>query len=207
MHKIVPPAFKKTSFNCPYCNAFSHQIWTDAFYYRGGYSNMPREKIAFCTHCNNFSIWLDEKMIYPETTGIQPPNTDLEQDIINDYSEAATIVNKSPRGAAALLRLAIQKLCKQLGESGKNINSDIASLVQKGLPPTIQKALDIVRVVGNDAVHPGQIDLKDNQEIAHKLFELINLIAHVMITQPKEIAALYDTLPDDKKDAIITRDT
>ena len=154
-----------------------------------------------------YSLWLNEKIIYPDSTGIQEPNNDLEDDIRDDYLEAASIVNKSPRGAVALLRLAIQKLCKQLGEDGRNINKDIASLVEKGLPATIQQALDIVRVIGNDAVHPGQIDLKDNQQVANKLFELINIIAHVMITQPKEISALYETLPEEKREAIKTRDS
>lgn len=145
-------------------------------------------------------------MIYPDSSGIQPPNPDLAEDIIDDYLEAANIIHRSPRGAVALLRLSIQKLCKQLGEQGKNINDDIANLVQKGLPPTIQKALDIVRVIGNEAVHPGQIDLKDDKETASKLFDLINIIAQVMITQPKEIAALYETLPADKKAGIADRD-
>jgi len=59
--------------------------------------------------------------------------------------------------------------------------------MKKGLPQTIQQALDIVRVVENYVIHSGQIDLKDNQEIANKLFGLINIIANVMITQQKEI--------------------
>jgi len=203
MKKVIAPTYKAESFNCPLCNAYSHQIWNQTSadgYYQDVF-------LALCSHCNKYSIWFNKKMIFPVTTGIQSANPDLEQDIIDDYMEATTIVNKSPRGAVALLRLAIQKLCKQLGEDGKNINSNIASLVQKGLPITIQKALDIVRVIGNDAVHPGQIDLKDNQEIANKLFELINIIAHVMITQPKEITALYETLPENKRDAITTRDS
>ena len=151
MHKIVPPSYEAKSFNCPHCHAYAHQIWKAII--DGNHNFVQNLNIAYCSHCNKYSLWLNEKMIYPETTGIQPPNTDLEQEIIEDYLEASNIVNRSPRGAVALLRLAIQKLCKQLGEEGKNINNDIASLVKKGLPVTIQKALDIVRVIGNDAVH------------------------------------------------------
>lgn len=162
--------------------------------------------LARCTHCNRFTLWFQSKMIYPSETGTPLPNPDLNDDIKTDYMEAREIVNKSPRGASALLRLSIQKVSKQLGKPGKNINDDIASLVKDGLPATVQKALDIVRVIGNNAVHPGQLDLTDNVETAHKLFDLVNLIAQVMITQPKEIEALYGTLPEPQRKAIDDRD-
>ena len=105
-----------------------------------------------------------------------------------------------------MLRLVIQKICIHLGEPGKEINKDIGSLVKKGLSPKIQKALDIVRVVGNESVHPGQIDLSDDPATTAKLFELINIIADTMITQPKEIDKLFDSLPEGKKEAIQKRD-
>jgi hypothetical protein len=110
------------------------------------------------------------------------------------------------RGAAALLRLAIQKLCKHLGEKGKNIDNDIGALVEKGLDGRIQKALDIVRVIGNNAVHPGQIDLRDDRATAEELFDLVNLIAETMINQPKHIEELYDRLPQGAREAIEKRD-
>ena len=91
-------------------------------------------------------------------------------------------------------------------EIGKNINDDIGKLVAKGLKPEIQRALDIVRVVGNEAVHPGTIDLRDDRDSASKLFGLVNRIAYDMITHPKEIAALYSELPPEKILAIEKRD-
>jgi hypothetical protein len=99
-----------------------------------------------------------EKMYFPDNGDAPFPNQETPQNVRKLYEEAASIHYKSPRGAAALLRLGIQVLCKELGEPGKNINTDIASLIAKGLPVIVQQPLDIVRVTGNDAVHPGQID-------------------------------------------------
>jgi len=53
----------------------------------------------------------------------------------------------------------------------------------------------------------GQIDLNDSKEIAYKLFELINIIAQTMITQPKEISNMYSSLPGDKLEGIEKRDS
>ena len=63
-----------------------------------------------------------------------------------------------------------------------------------------------MRVTGNEAVHPGELDLRDNADIATKLFSLVNLIAHNRITEPKEIEKLYEILPESKKKGIEERD-
>lgn len=202
------PDYMKDAFNCPYCNAYSHHIWNDAIVLNMG--NVIGKKVtigrtAYCKHCKEFSFWSNKKMIIPSSGNAPLPNNDLPEDIKKDFEEARSIVNSSPRGAAALLRLCIQKLCKHLGEKGENINDEISNLVKKGLPIKIQKSLDIVRVVGNNAVHPGVIDIKDDQEASNKLFHLINLIVDVMISQPKEIDKIYDILPEKDKEAIKKR--
>ena len=138
---------------------------------------------------------------------IPPANSDLSTDIKQDYDEARSIANLSPRGAAALLRLAIQKLCIELGGSGDNLNQDIGTLVQRGLSVRVKQALDIVRVIGNECVHPGQIDLNDNPEIAQSLFSLVNIITEKMITEPIQIERLFSSLPAGKLDQITKRDS
>jgi hypothetical protein len=135
-----------------------------------------------------------------------PANPDLPEDVRRDYDEASTILDLSPRGAAALIRLGIQKLCKELGQPGKNINADIKALVAGGLDPRVQRALDAVRVIGNNAVHPGQIDLRDDRATAESLFRLMNLIAEKMISEPKHVDEVYAALPEDARAAIEKRD-
>jgi hypothetical protein len=163
--------------------------------------------VSSCYNCNKVSVWLHNRMLWPENYDVAQANPDLPQEIQADYNEAAAILNSSPRGAAALLRLAIQKLCKHLGERGDNINADIASLVRKGLDQRLQQALDVVRVIGNEAVHPGTIDLRDNRTIAESLFKLVNLIAEKMISEPKHVEELFNSLPEGVRQAIGRRDS
>ena len=145
-------------------------------------------------------------MIYPGSSSAPLPNPDLPEEIKTDYEEARAIISRSPRGACALLRLCVQKLCGFLGESGKDVNADIAALVKKGLNPKIQKSLDIVRVIGNEAVHPGQIDLRDQPTTATQLCSLLNVIADAMITEPNVIESLYAGHPETKLQHIEKRD-
>jgi hypothetical protein len=93
-----------------------------------------------------------------------------------------------------------------LGEKGENINDDIASLVKKGLEVEIQQAFDVVRVVGNHAVHPGTIDLKDDAGTALALLQLVNLVIERRIATQKRIAEMFKNLPPGALKQISKRD-
>ncbi|MCW5714201.1 MAG: DUF4145 domain-containing protein [Bauldia sp.] len=162
--------------------------------------------LSRCFSCKRFSIWLHKRLLWPTPKANFIPNPDLPEEVISDYKEAAAIVEQSPRGAAALLRLALQKLLRHLGKAGDNLNKDIADLVSAGLDVRIQQALDVVRVVGNNAVHPGQLDLRDHPETAYRLFGIVNLIADALITQPRNIESMFDALPDSSRAQIAARD-
>ncbi len=212
--KYVPPTHHKNGFSCPYCDAFAEQTWFDSAYghkdqgdLRGRlYSFIDRLEVSLCSRCAHFAIWREGIMIYPRASSVPMPSEDMPGDVQADYSEARSISNDSPRSACALLRLAVQKLMLALGEEGNNLNEDIRNLVKKGLPITVQRALDSVRVIGNEAVHPGTLDLKDDIPTATAMFGLVNLVVNVMITQPKEVDEIYAKLPELKKNEISKRD-
>ncbi len=209
-----PPEFDGSAFNCPCCHAYSEQKWsTLEKSHAGGPGVSPvgnsRAKSYYgstCVHCGSMALWCDEKLIFPVVGLAEPPNPDMPEGIKADYNEANSIANASPRGAAALLRLAIQKLCKHFGKPGENLNDDIAALVAEGLRPKVQQALDSVRVIGNEAVHPGTIDLRDDPSIVERLFRLTNFIVQEMITGPKEIEDTFSLVPESKREAIKRRD-
>ena len=140
---FTSPAHRVMAFNCPLCAAYAAQTWVDVLgkFTGSALRQIPDLEVSHCAQCERYSVWVQARMIYPDVGSAPLPNQDLPPDVLTEYEEAQSILSKSPRGAAALLRLAIQKLCANLGEAGKNINEDIASLVRKGLPVQVQQAL------------------------------------------------------------------
>jgi hypothetical protein len=209
MTYIKPTAFAK-SYTCPHlnCGAIAKQDWQQRKW--ADYTAHPDFKlnplrIGTCQHCGQSTVWVFDVMVYPDSSTAPHANPDMPEDVLLLYNEAASIVAKSPRGAAALLRLAIQKLCIHLGEPGENINTDIGSLVKKGLPARIQQSLDIVRITGNNAVHPGEINV-DEPDVTENLFKLLNVIVEYTISMPKNIDGVFNTLPEGSLKAIEARD-
>lgn len=206
--KYIQPEVFATSYTCPHCGTIAKQDWWMKLW-NGGQQNQQKGlhplRGGTCQHCSETTIWVNEKMYYPDNGNAPPANPEMPSSVVGIYNEAAAIHAKSPRGAAALLRLSIQVLCKELGEKGHNINTDIANLVKKGLPVIVQQSLDIVRVPGNNAVHPGQINTDDPKTVM-QLFELVNIIVEYMIALPKRVSGIYKTLPEDKVKAITGRD-
>jgi hypothetical protein len=207
MNYIQPKVFLN-SFTCPHCGTIAKQDWWQS-HWNGTESGHAKEahplRGGICQHCHKLNFWILDKLYYPDNGDSPFPNSEMPESVLKLYKEAAAISSKSPRGAAALLRLSIQVLCIELNESGKNINTDIGNLVKKGLPDIVQQSLDIVRVTGNDAVHPGQIDT-DDPETVGQLFDLVNIIVEYMIALPNKVSGIYSKLPSDKLKGINDRD-
>jgi len=204
----IAPQISLSAFHCPLCGTYAHMNW----YNYSSYNSSRPYTEAKCSHCDERSMWRIEEyakgengvrkpsrgtMLFPDT-GIAPlPELDMPEDVRRDYEEAARISAKSPRGAAALLRLGLQKLCLHLGKDGKKINEDIRSLAEdQVLPPMVIKVADTVRITGNNAVHPGEMSDEDFDYVASKLFDLLNFIVKKAITEPKELKELYEKVPE-----------
>lgn len=209
----IAPRIDLNAYTCPHCNTLA-QVEVSKYHMLGDVSVSPSGMpscesyviIHRCKCCGKKILWIDDEYIYPDIIA-EEANPDMPESVRRLYEEAGLIYNKSPRAACALLRLAVENLCQELGQVDRDINKNIAALVQKGLPPSIQKALDTVRVVGNKAVHPGQIAIDvDDVNTAKMLMRLLNMIVERMITEPKELEEVYGLLPKSAREAIERRD-
>lgn len=211
------PSFKSDAFHCPICGTYAHMHW-DRLKTQSLWSQYY---LAKCAHCEKTSLWRQTaeatsnpviisskgEMIFPDHGSAPLAEIDMPNDVQKDYHEAARIYSRSPRSAAALLRLGLQKLCKHLGEDGKNIHDDIRSLAAKNtLPPLVVKVADTVRITGNNAVHPGTMSNKDIDYVASKMFGLLNFIVKKGISEPRELEELYNLTPEAPRKAAEEKD-
>jgi hypothetical protein len=132
----------------------------------------------------------------------------MPDEVERDYEEARRVLGDSPRAAAALLRLAIQRLIEdELDAEGGTLYQKIGDLVERDrVSPRIQRALDAVRVIGNNSVHPGKMDMDDDRETANALFGLTNAIVEETLGRDSMIEGVYESLPEGALDGIEQRD-
>ncbi len=207
--KFVAPDLSLNAFTCPNCETLASQHKYKLKYTAGNtLYDVENSYRTFCSHCHHVMLWKDDRIVFPPTTAAPLPHPDLPADLAADFEEARTILTASPRGACGLLRYVIDRLTVDLGGNPKHSLSDrIAFLVrEKGLAPQAQQALDSVRVIGSNAVHPLEMDLRDDVELATKLFALVNGIVEDTITRPAAIAKIYAALPPKNIEAIKKRD-
>lgn len=210
--EYVSPQFNLDGFNCPSCNAYSHQNWHGLILTYSFKSPAPtilidKFTVSKCVKCGSLAIWKENKLIFPLVSGIPLPSVDMPGDVKALYLEARDVMIFSPRASAALLRLSVEILMPHLNAQGSDLNEKIGFLVKQGLDIKIKEALDSIRVIGNNAVHPGQISIDDNPSIAVALFSLLNIIVTLTITREKQIKEVHDLIPDKVKEAIKKRDS
>jgi hypothetical protein len=204
------------NFHCSHCLAFAQHKFgrvanieysdlSNSYFTPLNYYNNKID-ISTCTSCNEIAIYVACRQIYPAVIAAPDANPDIPEEIKFDFNEAREIHSRSPV-ELLLLRLCIQKLLPHIGVENKNINEGIKELVaNRKIPTIVQKALDTVRVIGNESVHPGTIDLKDDIKTVTILFNLVNFIVENSIAEPKRINKMFGNLPPDKIKGIADRD-
>lgn len=218
------------SFKCPHCGAFAHMKWENLFFLiydeQGNEHNVQtRVYQAQCASCEKENIWYNKREVsgFLALNSIPRPTNDSEllrlfpiqeisnqdipeclsdipEDIKTLYKEAALIFELSPRSAAALIRLALEKLCGHLGVQKKTIKESIEELAkQQIIPIRVAQAADNIRLIGNANVHAGIICDEILEDINPAIFAYINLIVDYAITKPKKIEEINSLFPEQKR--------
>lgn len=210
------PAYTNKSFTCPHCGIYSQIQWhmdkaiktgdsdQEQIYFFGqcvcceGVLCFKHEYMLSGIFCDVVEKRGTSTMLYPKNFFIIL-NEGMPKNVREVCEEASLVLGTSPRASCALLRLALQELIKYLKENiseyselkGGNLCDDICGVVNVGnfnqlQKDKLQKAMDSIRLIGNNAVHPSELNINDNLEIARTLFDMINFIVKEVVVKPKE---------------------
>lgn len=139
-------------------------------------------------------------MVHPSVSTTPLAHEDMPEDVKEVYDKARAVFPFSHEASSAMLRSALEQLLNHLDPSSNNLSKKLDRLIQKGtLPEPVIQAMDSIRLIGNDAIHPGKIQWDEPQEIALLLFELMNMIVEETITKPNKVRHLYSLLPESRK--------
>lgn len=206
------PGPGKSAFDCPHCGAFAQQISANKVSTAGqilGHGQTQDSGVwtgTRCVRCEQTVIWRDDEMMYPAGRIGPRASSDMPADALKLYEEARAVGGQSPRSAAALLRLATEVLVNGLDPAAGTLYQKIGRLQERGLAQQIVDALDVLRVIGNNAVHPGEIVMSEQPETVGALFAVLNHVVTEVVTKEREIRQLKKLLPEDARAAIERRD-
>lgn len=188
--------FDKHTFICPYCGKTQSYSNANMLKSYAPTSCCGREKdhmdvIIYHIRCSNldcqkyiitghFIISNKQFDILPRCFHKTYPNY-IPKQIRDDYIEAADIIELSPKAAATLFRRCLQGMIHDFWDiHEKTLNAEITEL-QDRIPPSMWKALDGIRKIGNIGAHMEQD---------------VNLIVDIDISEAKKLQKLIELLFD-----------
>ena len=193
-----------SSYNCPFCGITmpitkdTHQVRYPSFTYNEGrfYSNsglyIESNCIAIdfykCPECENISVIASSlgnyyekpfnSLIHPHSAARQFPKY-IPSPIREDYEEAYSILELSPKASATLARRCLQGMIRDFWKIRKSKLADEINELKNKVTPSQWKAIDSLRSIGNIGAHMEKdvnriVDVEPNE--AENLLKLIELL-------------------------------
>ncbi|GAA3743889.1 hypothetical protein GCM10022239_19140 [Leifsonia bigeumensis] len=161
---------------------------------------------ALCGRCEDFSVWRNNRIMYPASSTAPFPHEDMPADAMELYEEARDVVGISRRAGAALARATLERLLKHL-DSTPSANAALAVRIDSIVPKvssSVASMLTVIRHVGNKSLHGADqgdqsviLILDESQtELVDLIFSTINALVDELITKPKAAAGYLSLIPE-----------
>lgn len=154
---------------CAMCHALSYDLY--------------RNEQSILQDGNTYALY----KIYPPIANpnIPQPNNDMPEGIKNLYNEAALIFDLSPRSAAVLLRLCVQRLLQACGYKG-SIHKMLKDAKEIGTDMDLITMMDACREIGNYSAHEEPELSQEKIKNTRLLFKALNIIVRHYQTWEKD---------------------
>jgi len=181
-----------TTFNCPFCNhglelnsTNSSEIVT-SYMYSEIHATVNLKHI-YCGNCKNLSVVAYgrsepfngmEFYLHPRSVHRHFPDY-VPESIRQDYEEACSILELSPKAAATLCRRCLQTMIQNVFNTPKQTLAKDIAIIKSMVSPDVWNALDAIRQLGNIG--------------AHMEYD-VNLIIDIEIDEAKMLLRVLETL-------------
>jgi len=211
---------------CPHCSKEIHFEEEDQieYNYDSNDSRITDEINGFiiswgyCPSCNNLIIFKTNGSFYKNKKDTKfdeyGPNeflfpkscyriiaNEVPKNYRNDFEEATSVLNLSPKASAALSRRLLQKILREkLNISKTSLSAEIDEFMKvKDVPLLLIESVDAIRNIGNFAAHPlkdtntGEIvDVEPGE--ADWLLDVIEVLFNYIFVQPEKLKQMKDKL-------------
>lgn len=214
--------FNANTYVCPYCGC--KQSYVGNFnIVKSGYEMPYRGKRCetdlelLHIHCTNKEcskttvvardlVTMKQFDLYPQHVHKEFPDY-VPVQIRNDYVEAVTIINDSPKAAATLLRRCLQGMIRDYWCINKRTLKEEIDELQSKVTPSQWKAIDSLRKIGNIGAHMEKdinLIIEIDQGEASKLASLIELLIDKWYIARHDEEELFKNISDtaDNKEAL-----
>ena len=89
--KYYQPEYESENFHCAHCGVYASQYWgylctrkmTGVTHISRGQSLSDKFATSICSHCREWSIWVEESLVYPAQITVEDPNDDMPDEVKN----------------------------------------------------------------------------------------------------------------------------
>jgi hypothetical protein len=126
------------------------------------------------------------------------PHNSVEGDYIpknvkQAFEAALRVRNIDAAICAIAIRRTLEMMCKEKGETGRNLYTMLKNLSEKGiLPPILNDMASVLRELGNTAAHAD--DAEFNQDLVPSMIEFTKIILDYVYNLPKRIEHIQDSI-------------
>lgn len=205
-----------SGFKCPYCSEvmpvtkdttsqfkLAYEGFDQGPYMNGGYYHSTCNVIFFkCPSCGEYTISIQgmgdmvqdvDVKVKPQSTAIQFPDY-IPKAIRQDYEEACSIVDLSPKASATLSRRCLQGMIRDFFEIEETNLAKAIQALEGKIPAPQWRVIDGVRRIGNIGAHMEKdinliVDIEPNE--AQKLIKLIEHLLEPWYINRHEQELLY----------------
>lgn len=169
-----------------------------------------------CPGCGNHSIWIEGigaevkgtiLNFKPLSNALQFPDY-IPQSIREDYEEACSIVDLSPKASATLSRRCLQGMIRDYWsiEGKSSLQQEIDAIKDK-VDPQVNRVLHSLRQLGNIGAHPERetnliVDIEPGE--AEKMIKLIEYLMsewYIKQHETEQLLSEVNSINDQKKEA------